>query len=162
MTTFHEILHDSEYLLHYGELCNFWVPGIPKPQGSKKAWVNPKTRRAHVTESAGMPLKEWRYDVKMAAAEQMIGHTMVPRPLALAVHISYVLPRPLSLPKTKPTPPATKKPDVDKLDRAVLDALSNTVYVDDSQVTTLIGHKRLAELGEQTGARIVVYAEVTG
>ena len=147
-------------LPEYVEFANFWVHGIPKPQGSKKAWANPKTGRAHVTESAGMPLKEWRYDVKMTAAECMAesGLPLIPRERGVVVWIDFVLPRPLSTPKTK-TPPAIKKPDVDKLERAVLDALSNTVYTDDSQVVGLLGFKRIAERGEQTGARISVYVK---
>ncbi len=67
------------------------------------------------------------------------------------------MPRPVSTPK-RVTPPAVKKPDLDKLARAILDALTHTVIADDSQVVELYAHKRLAEIGEAPRARITVHA----
>jgi len=67
-----------------------------------------------------------------------------------------VLPRPKSAPKTK-TPAAVKRPDVGKCARAILDAITGVVIVDDAQVTDLHATKRLAELGEPPGVRITVH-----
>ena len=64
-------------------------------------------------------------------------------------------------PTSRPTPPAVKRNgDVDKLARAVLDALvTGRAFSDDSQVIKLSATKRIAEPGEQSGVHIVV-AEV--
>jgi len=69
------------------------------------------------------------------------------------------MPRPKSLPKTS-TPPATKRPDADKLARGVLDELTGRVIVDDSQVTNLWITKRIANIGESTGVWIEVIKDV--
>ncbi len=69
--------------------------------------------------------------------------------------IEFVMRRPAVTPK-RSTPPATKRPDLDKLTRAVLDALSGIVWRDDSLIVDLHPSKRLAEIGEQAGARIRV------
>jgi crossover junction endodeoxyribonuclease RusA len=110
-----------------------------------------------LTESAGAALKDWRYDVKATASIQMAGRPMIVQPTGIMLVVDFVLPRPTSLPKTRATPPAVKKPDADKLLRAVCDSLTGVVYADDSQVIDIRGRKRTAELGEQPGARIVVY-----
>lgn len=136
----------------------FWVSGVPKPQGSKRAFNHPATKRIVMVEAAGAPLKDWRFDVKSTAAARMAGRPLIAQPTGVQLQVEFVLPRPVSLPKNKATPRAVKKPDLDKLIRAVCDALKGVVYADDSQVVELVIGKRTAELGEQTGARINVYA----
>jgi crossover junction endodeoxyribonuclease RusA len=76
----------------------------------------------------------------------------------VVVRLDFVMPRPVSTPK-RSTPPAIKKPDGDKLERGVWDALSMAgVWGDDSQVIRWFGSKRIAELGESPGVRIEVRA----
>ena len=74
------------------------------------------------------------------------------------VGIAFTMPRPKSTPKTRPTPPATKKPDLDKLVRAILDAGSGVAWRDDSQVISITATKRVAELDEQPGAKLSITA----
>lgn len=138
------------------QVTSFWVTGTPKPQGSKRAFKHPHTKRVIMTESAGAALKDWRYDVKATACVQMAGRPMVVQPNGVILTIQFVMPRPVSTPKSKPTPCAVKKPDLDKLTRAVCDSLSGVVYADDSQVVNLVTRKRIAELGESPGAMITV------
>ena len=133
-------------------MINFFVPGVPKPQGSKRAFVNPKTNRAVIVED-NSKTRDWRGDVKIFAREAYLG---APMEKAVHVQVQFIMPRPKSTPKTRPTPRATKKPDVDKLLRTILDALTGTVWRDDSQVVYLLGTKRIAEIDEQPGARIRV------
>jgi crossover junction endodeoxyribonuclease RusA len=78
-----------------------------------------------------------------------------PLPGPVAVELEFVMPRPSATPKRR-TPPAVKKPDVDKLIRAVFDALTKVVWTDDSVVTAVSASKRLAELTEQPGCWIRV------
>lgn len=132
----------------------FFVPGIPQPQGSKRGFVSANGKVSMVESAAGV--KPWRSDVKVFAAEAMTGEPLMTGPVFL--HCDFVMKRPLSTPKTKPTPPATKKPDLDKLLRAIGDALKGTVYAEDSLITEMVGTKRIAEEGEQPGVQINVGA----
>ena len=132
----------------------FFVPGIPQPQGSKRGFVSANGKVSMVESAAGV--KPWRSDVKVFAAEAMTGHPLLTGPVYL--HCDFVMKRPASTPKTRPTPPATKKPDLDKLLRAIGDALKGTVYAEDSLIVNLSGTKRIAETGEQPGVNINVGA----
>lgn len=57
-------------------------------------------------------------------------------------------------------PPAIKKPDTDKLIRAVCDAFTGTVWHDDAQVIDIHASKRLAEPDERPGAAFYVTDDV--
>lgn len=134
-------------------MLSFFVPGVPKPQGSKRAFVNPKTNRAVIVED-NTKTRDWRGDVKWFAQQER-GVDAVVTDDAVAVNVRFIMPRPKSTPKSR-TPRAVKKPDVDKLLRTILDALTGTVWRDDSQVVELHGTKRLAEIDEAPGAHISV------
>lgn len=134
--------------------------GSPAAQGSKKYAGHRRSRRTGkmvpvLVEVSGA-VKPWRKSVAEVA-----WLTWLPRhPLDCPVGIrcDFVLPRPKGVPCSAPTPPATKKHhDGDKLDRAVWDALTGVVYLDDSQIIEWEGSKRLAEIGEQPGCRIQVW-----
>ncbi|WP_307864186.1 RusA family crossover junction endodeoxyribonuclease [Mycolicibacterium fortuitum] len=127
----------------------FFVPGKAAPQGSKR-----HVGRGILVESS-KEVGPWRERVVLAAHEAMAGRPVIDG--AVAVTLSFVLPRPKSAPKSK-TPPATKRPDLDKLERACLDALTDVVFADDSQVISLLGHKVIAELGQAPGVTIRVVA----
>lgn len=122
-----------------------FVPGDAAPQGSKR-----HVGGGRMIESSAK-VGPWRERVALAV------HAAGVRPLvgAVAIHLEFVRPRPVSTPKSY-TPPATKKPDTDKLARAILDALAGIAYADDAQVTDLHATKRLAELGETPGVRITI------
>lgn len=128
-----------------------FVPGRPAPQGSKRYL------------GAGRPMIEsskavapWRADIRTHLTTAHAGN---PLDGAVHVHLEFVLPRPKSTPKRR-TPPATTRPDLDKLVRAVLDAITSAgVWNDDSQVVRLDARKRLAQLDEAPGCRIIVTAE---
>ena len=134
----------------------FWVPGTPKPQGSKRAFAHPHTKRIVLTEASGSALRMWRQEVKTRAVYAMDGRKPWDSPTGIYLSIGFVLNRPKATPKTKPTPLAVKVPDLDKLVRGVCDALTGTVYGDDSQVISLNVWKRIAEIDEATGAFIAV------
>jgi len=150
------------------------VTGLPSPQGSKRGFpVHRKdgTTGVALVESAGDRVKTWRQDVR-TAAERALNEDprWAPHPSdALAVEIRFALARPRShygtgrnagtLKATAPSYPTTK-PDLDKLERAVLDALTSAgVYPDDSQVAVLHGHKRYADDGRPGAAIAIAYLE---
>ena len=80
---------------------------------------------------------------------------------AVSCSLAFVLPRPKSTPKRK-TPPAVKKPDVDKLTRAAFDAITSSgVIQDDSLIVSVHAMKRLAEIGETPGLRLMIAGYIT-
>jgi len=128
-----------------------FVPGRPAPQGSKR-----HVGRGILVESS-KACGPWRTVVAYHAGQVYTG---APLDGPLAVRLEFVMPRPAGLPKRKPTPPMTKRPDTDKLSRAILDALTGVAWRDDSQITDLRGTKRYAELDEQPGVHIHLTADV--
>lgn len=117
------------------ETLRLFVPGVPVPQGSKTAFVVGK--RAVVTDANAKALKPWRALVKAAAVEALHGREpLVDEPLVVSVEFRFV--RPKSVRRELPH----VKPDVDKLLRAVLDALTDAhVWGDDSQVVKAAAEK---------------------
>jgi crossover junction endodeoxyribonuclease RusA len=112
------------------------VYGLPVAQGSKRAFWKQGMKRAVITEdnSRVMP---WRQEIKVGAMEQMRAHKLELslEDVPCVVQCMFYFQRPKSL-KAAITQKTTK-PDVDKLARAVLDALTGAVFADDGQVTEL-------------------------
>jgi crossover junction endodeoxyribonuclease RusA len=124
--------------------------GVPEPKGSMRAFV--RNGRAIVT-SDNPRLKQWQQRVRAdagAVCRDVLG-------VAVAVELRFRLPRPKALPKTRATPHTTR-PDIDKLTRAVLDALTGVAWGDDSQVASLHATKRYAALHEVPGVSIFLAA----
>ncbi|HEV8574746.1 MAG TPA: RusA family crossover junction endodeoxyribonuclease [Dehalococcoidia bacterium] len=115
------------------EFLSVRVYGVPIPQGRPRARVLRLATggvRASVYERAED--KDWKQTVLAQALEH--------RPLApvegpLAMTLSFLLPRPKSLPKRERHP--IKKPDADNLCKAIKDALRGVMYRDDSQIVDL-------------------------
>lgn len=129
-----------------------FVAGKPAPQGSKR-YLGVKGGKGITVESS-KAVAPWRADVRSAV--QAATFDPIPAGAGAVVHLVFVMPRPASTPKRR-TPPAVKRPDLDKLIRAVLDALSSAgVWHDDSQVVNLRAAKCIASPGDRTGCHIVV------
>lgn len=131
------------------ERIQFFVPGKPAPQGSKRHVGN------GIMIESSKSIKGWRTLVGELAYQHFPAGP-IPRPHAVAVELRFVMPRPSATPKRRPTPAAIKRPDIDKLTRGCLDALSGVGYQDDSQVTTVFASKRIAEAGETSGVAVTV------
>lgn len=116
-------------------LLQFRLSGVPVTQGSMSAFV--RGGRVVVTDQKGARLKTWRHMVK-AAAMAAAGPNWTPLKEPMRVHIWFGLPRPLREPKKCRTWPLRRGSDVDKLARAILDALTDAkIYGDDSQVIAI-------------------------
>ena len=139
-------------------MIQFFVPGLPAPQGSKNAFgIRNKAGEivgVNVVESSSKTLKPWRTDVKMYAHQAMkdVDAVILDGPVSLFCH--FVMKRPVGTPKTRSTPPAVKKPDLDKLVRAIGDAVKGVAYTEDSKVVEIVATKRIAEQHEQPGCFI--------
>jgi crossover junction endodeoxyribonuclease RusA len=141
-----------------GTMITFQVPGLPAPQGSKR-----HVGRGVMVESSKR-LKPWRNDVACAAlkARQSFEAALLEGPAH--VRVRFVLPRPKSHRRAsgelKPNAPRypSSKPDVDKLLRAILDALTGVLWRDDSQVAVVEAVKDYGTGDEAPGAHVSVSA----
>lgn len=126
----------------------FFVPGTPAPQGSKNAY---RRGQKIVLVESSKKVKPWRDTVSQVA------RFVCKQPLdgAVTVAVHFVMPRTKAM-RDRPAPPMVQKPDLDKLLRAINDALTGIAYSDDSQIVRLTGSKRRAAPGEQTGAHITI------
>jgi crossover junction endodeoxyribonuclease RusA len=128
------------------------VEGSPVPQGSFRHIGNGRII------AANPKLNAWRQTI----ADQVSKKTAV-RLIdgSCRVDLVFTLPRPKSVPKSRRARPTTK-PDLDKLIRAALDAISLPKYVqlliDDSIVTDLHAAKRYAD-HTPPGVRIFITYE---
>lgn len=136
-------------------LLDVFVPGRPAPQGSIRAIVHRSTGRAVAIKDNNATQKTWRQDVRDAAAAGWGDRQPLDGPVT--IRVEFVMPRPASAPK-RSTPSAIRKPDGDKLERAIWDSLTHVVWTDDARVVEWGGSKRIAEIGETPGARIRVRA----
>jgi Holliday junction resolvase RusA-like endonuclease len=118
----------------------FQLAMTPQPQGSARAFVVGK-RAVITTDNA--KLKDYRSALGWAASA-VLGPGWTPLEQAIEVDVTFTLPRPKSASKKRRYP--TTRPDVDKLARAVLDAMTGVVMRDDSLVTTLMVRKRYGAL----------------
>jgi crossover junction endodeoxyribonuclease RusA len=138
----------------------FTVAGVPIPQGSMKGFVvkTAKGPRAALT-SDNAHLPQWRHLVGWTAKRALQDLPAGDRGLvvgAVQLTVVFTLPRPKRLPKR--ALPHISRPDLDKLTRAVCDALTGVVWKDDSQVDALAVRKRYAAPGDSPRVAIQVQA----
>lgn len=96
--------------------------------------------------------KEWRERVTKIAKEAWAGRD--PLDLPVGIEITFLMPRPASAPKRRVW--ADTKPDIDKLERSILDSLKVAgVLVEDSRVVKVAKEKELSS--GITGAEIKIF-----
>lgn len=127
-------------------LFQCFIPGIPQPGGSKKAFYIPKLKRAIITDDNSRA-KDWKRTVSTFASDK---YKDAPIRDAIAVEFVFVLPRPKghygsgakvnTLRLSAPQWPMVK-PDTTKLIRSTEDALSGIVWIDDNQIVDQHGSK---------------------
>ena len=131
----------------------FTVFGDAAPKGSARAFV--AGGRAVVTHD-NKRTKPWQQCVQAEAllARQRMA---VPRVLAGAVEVAvkFYFARPKSVSASR-RPHHTVKPDLDKLARTVLDALTHVLIDDDAQVVSIAARKEYCTALDTPRAEIVV------
>lgn len=156
----------------------FTVAGEAQPKGSTRTLPNhvamaafrrgrplmlrsPRELIGHVLVTSDNPdVKAWQAAIKKAAWCAVQDLPRADRALfvgAVAIRVDFYLPRPSGLAK-KYTGPHVKKPDLDKLVRACKDALTDTAWTDDSQVTSVTATKGYAAVGDPPRAVITLTA----
>lgn len=154
----------SEHL--HGKM-SFFVHGTPVPQGSLSSFVS-KTTGAVISPQK-KKLIAWRTEIAKVAYSTMLrsGIRIIQKDTPVFVSMNFVLQRPKSHYKMKSIPDwPTARPDIDKLARAVLDAISGTVkgfggvMVDDSMVVKLGASKRYTfSIDEYSGVYVSIHWE---
>jgi Holliday junction resolvase RusA-like endonuclease len=135
------------------DMVSFWVAGTPMQKGSTTRMPNGATLPAGTTNTRKL-MAHWRSDVRQEASKAM--KLEAPFAGAVNVYVEFALKVPASMPKKyQGWLPHTKRPDLDKLERMLLDALKGICYVDDSQVMGMSSGKVYAWSGK-TGANITV------
>jgi Holliday junction resolvase RusA-like endonuclease len=144
---------------------SFTVFGTPAPQGSKFATL--RGGKLVVVDDNKKALGDWRKAVEWSAAIAMRGKwdtQYYEGPVG--IEVQFLIARPRGHYRTgryehllrddAPVHPQVR-PDVDKLARAVLDALTIAQAIrDDSRVTDLHAVKSYARRGQQPGALITI------
>ena len=133
-----------------------FVSGIPAPKGSSRAIPGRGKRKAILVASSSAAneraQKSWADAVRAAFAD-----AGEPVKGPVIVSVAFTFRRPKSHGKAqRATNRHTSQPDLDKLLRCTLDALSGLAYVDDRQVYGVAAWKHYAEPGEPVGAHIEV------
>lgn len=118
---------------------SFFVPGLAKPAGSKRAFVNKKTMRAIVVDDCKKSA-DWKSDVRASASAHYPG-PLLNEPLKMT--LEFVMPRPKAHSRAGKNSAMlrddapffhTSAPDATKLTRGVEDALTNVIWTDDKLV----------------------------
>jgi Holliday junction resolvase RusA-like endonuclease len=105
------------------------------------------------------PIAAFKATVQMAFRHAC---SLPPHDGAVMVNMAFILPRPLKL--LKKSSPAerikhTVKPDIDNLQKAVMDALSGLLFVDDRQVYSVLAWKWYSSKDEQPCVIIEAWRE---
>ena len=111
---------------------SIWVEGHPQPQGSMRGFVH--KGRVLLTDS-NKKMKPWRAKIASVAAELGLPEFKG----AVKMEVVFWLPCPKYSAKAheKSDVLPTKRPDLDKLLRAIGDALTDVWFADDSQVVEI-------------------------
>lgn len=154
-------------MTHERGRCTFWVPGKPRPKGSLVIMPRPGARPAVIKGQRYYRLEDlqlqppnsirdaervnllgtWTKAIQWAAIEHK---PKSPLPGPFAVECMFHLKKPE---RTKYDELPLGPPDVDKLERAVGDALTGKFWRDDSQVYRWVAEKQWSD---QDGANVTI------
>ncbi len=146
----------------------FWTPGQPRGAGSKHGLPLKRngvfTGKVAMIDSSGEAGKLWTSSIVGAAFEAAQKQNWVPVDGPVILRVEFVMQRPQKhyhtnrktrLCELRSDAPAVhgSKPDMDKLERRLCDALTNIVWRDDSLICEKHSYKMY---GEQPGCRVTV------
>lgn len=143
---------------------SFRAYGTPTPQGSKIPGVS-KSGKKFVREQAGQRLKDWRKDIVVVAwiarrlsedglaIDGVAWIPTIPKQVPCAVTLHFYMPLVKSTKREYPS----VQPDLDKLVRAVLDAMQQAgVFTNDGQVVEVHATKSYETAMHKPGVEVSV------
>ena len=113
------------------------------------AWQRPRVSKQGGFYTAGK-VSEYKRAIQLAWNDKYGDAPVMDGPIRMTV--MFVLPRPKAMMwKTKPTPSIfhTKRPDLDNLEKGVMDALQGLAFRDDSQICSKVATKYIAGKDDQ-------------
>ena len=116
------------------DACTFVIEGRCPTKGSTRSFVDPKSGRV-ITKADNASLAKWTKDAKWQARAAKVPLIYKPHGVAMEVRVEFVKP------KTAKQMTPSVRPDIDKLLRAILDALTGVGYADDAQVVAVTTSK---------------------
>jgi Holliday junction resolvase RusA-like endonuclease len=119
-------------------MFQLFVPGEPRPQGSKKAFQRGAGRIVLVEANKHLPA--WREQMRKTFEMKML-ELDNPFVTAVSVSLTFWITRPKSVKREY----ATGTYDLDKLVRGVLDSLQDKVLTNDNLVVDLTARKNYAD-----------------
>lgn len=133
-------------------MIGFTIEGAPVPKGRPRF-----TRTGHTFT----PAKTRQYEalVTARAREVMIGKRKIEKPNAVRVDILAIFPVPSSWSKKRRTAALqgvehhVSKPDLDNVQKAILDGMNGIVFEDDSQV---IDSRTRKAYGSEPGVKVFI------
>lgn len=135
-------------------LVSLFVPGVPVQQGSKGVAMRKGAERPNLFDTNAKELRPWRKAVK-AEAEKVwrdLGHSPAAGPLQAT--IVFVFPQ---VPSDPDRHWQAATPDIDKLERALYDGLTDGKLIqDDRLIVKHLVSKRHAEAGETPGVHVAL------
>lgn len=130
----------------------FTAAGTPRAQGSKTMGTT-KDGRSFMRESNDRLLRPWRKTVRAAAKAAM--NDTPPRTGPVDLVVTFYFDRPKSHPPLTTTWPITAQfGDVDKLLRAVNDAMTGVVFEDDRQARQITVRKLWSDRDHPEGVHV--------
>lgn len=130
------------------------VLGDPKSQGSLRAIIPRNAKQPVIIDDNRKPLADWR---RALVVEMREGWGRPPTHLPVAVNLAFRLARPQRPQHDLPIVP----PDLDKLVRAVLDAMTVARVVrDDKQVVQIHATKVYEDVDHPPGVHVKVWVVV--
>lgn len=133
-------------------MIEFYVPGIPRPKGSTRAFVSKTTRRL-VVKSDCSGLKQWEHAVRtMARRYRPRTEWLGP----VSIEVTFYLPKPKTVARLRPA----VRPDIDKLVRGAVDGLSGVIFKDDAQIVRLDAQKLYCNTVRSEPGAAISIAEV--
>lgn len=150
--------------IEVAEVVRFVIPGVPVGKGSVCAFpIRRKDGRLSAVVTQDKTTINWVATARLAAERAW---ARSPLGGAIQLRACFWFPRPNCHYKShrpgpgrlKPTAPIyhTRKPDEDKLQRALRDALTGVIYRDDSQIAVAYGEKRYADFGEMPRTEVEI------
>lgn len=132
-------------------LAEIFVPGIPKTKGSYRLVRSKYTGKA-VALNACEGEKDWKNRVYSSALDKPPRDGVL-EDVPLGLYIIFYLPKPKRIKKSGLVP-HDKRPDLDKLIRSILDALTFVWFRDDGQISQIWAMKYY---GKDPGVNISLF-----
>jgi crossover junction endodeoxyribonuclease RusA len=139
-----------------GAVVTFTVYGTAQPKGSMRAFI-PRGMKFPIVTDSNRNAKSWAQLVAQGASQALTERGIASLQVGpMRVTAAFYLPRPKKYHRRGVPVAHLCAPDLDKLLRSVLDALTRVVYHDDSQVVEILALKRYADVDAPPRVQITV------